>query len=113
MQRVGDLASDPQRIIKWELLLAEEPAAQRLTIDVGHGEPELPIRLAAVVHAQDVWVLEARADPDLPKESLGSHHLRQIGVQDLDGDGAVVPNVVGEKDGSHAAVPELALDPVP
>jgi hypothetical protein len=60
-----------------------------------------------------VRVLQSRADPDLSKEALGSHHLSQIGMQDFERDGPVVPEVLGQEDGGHAAVSELALDPVP
>jgi hypothetical protein len=34
-------------------------------------------------------------------------------MEDLDGDGAIVAEVMGEEDRGHAAVPELALEGVP
>jgi hypothetical protein len=34
-------------------------------------------------------------------------------MQDLERDGPVVPNVVGEKDGGHASASQLAFDPIP
>ena len=37
---------------------------------------------------------------------------RQLGLEQLDGDAAVVLQVLGEKDDGHAAVAELPLDPV-
>ena len=53
------------------------------------------------------------AEPDLAKEPLGAQHLSQIRMQDLERDGPVVPEVVGQKHRGHAAASELALDPVP
>ena len=37
---------------------------------------------------------------------------RELGVEDLDGDLAAVLQVLGEVDGGHAALAELALDAV-
>ena len=39
-------------------------------------------------------------------------HGGEFGVEDLDGDLAVVLEVVGEVDGGHAALAELALEAV-
>ena len=36
----------------------------------------------------------------------------EFGVDDLDGDLAAVPEVLGEVDGGHAALAELALDAI-
>lgn len=33
-------------------------------------------------------------------------------MEDLQGDGAVVPQILGEKNGGHTATPELPLDAV-
>jgi hypothetical protein len=49
---------------------------------------------------------------DLAQETLGADHGGQFGAEDLDGDAAVVLQVVGEVDGGHAAGAELALEAV-
>ena len=49
---------------------------------------------------------------DLAQEPLGADHGRELGPQHLDGDLAVVLEVVREIDRGHAALPQLALDPV-
>jgi hypothetical protein len=36
--------------------------------------------------------------------------VRQLGMEDLQGDGAVVPEIAGEIDRGHAATAELALE---
>ena len=50
---------------------------------------------------------------DLAEEALGAEDGRELGAEDLEGDLAVVLQVVGQVDGGHAAAAELALDRVP
>ena len=49
---------------------------------------------------------------DLGEESLGADDRGQFRPQHLDRDAAVVPDVLGQVDGGHAALPELALEAV-
>ena len=46
------------------------------------------------------------------QEPLGAEHGGELGLQHLDRDLAVVPEVLGEVDRRHAARAELALDAV-
>ena len=46
------------------------------------------------------------------EEALGAERGGELGAQDLDGDVAIVLEVVREIDGGHAARAELALDAV-
>ena len=57
-------------------------------------------------------MLEVGGDLDLGQEPLGAEHGGQLGAQHLERDLAVVPQVVREVDGGHAARAELALDAV-
>jgi hypothetical protein len=57
-------------------------------------------------------VLEVGGDLDLPQEALAAEHGGQLRVEDLDGDLAAVPDVLGEVDGRHAALTQLAPDAV-
>ena len=57
-------------------------------------------------------MLQVGRGPDLAEEPLGADHGGELGPQDLDGDLAVVPQVLGEVNGGHAALAELALDPI-
>ena len=67
---------------------------------------------AAVENRQDVRVREARGEVDLPDESLGADDGIEVEAQDLEGDGAVVLEVVGQKDSCHAALTEFAVEAV-
>ena len=49
---------------------------------------------------------------DLREEPLGADDGGELGAEHLDGDLAVVAEVLGEVDGGHAALAQLALDPV-
>ena len=48
----------------------------------------------------------------LGKKPLGAHHHRQLGLQDLESDLALVLQVIGQEDGGHAAFTEFTLDAV-
>ena len=57
-------------------------------------------------------MLEVGGGLDLGQEPLGADHGGELGAQHLERDLAVVPEVLGEVDGGHAARAELALDAV-
>jgi hypothetical protein len=52
------------------------------------------------------------ASPALSELALGADHGRQLRPEDLDGDVAVVLEVLCQEYGGHAALPELTLDAV-
>ena len=51
-------------------------------------------------------------DLNFTQETLRAYGRRQFGMQHLDGDLALVPEIRGEIDGGHTAGAELALDAV-
>ncbi len=55
-------------------------------------------------------MLEIGGRLDLLHEPLGPEHGGEFGSQDLDGDFALVFEVLGEVDGRHAAFAEVAFD---
>ena len=57
-------------------------------------------------------MLEVRGGLDLAQEALGTDDGGELRAEDLDRDGAIVPEVVREIDGGHAARTELPLDAV-
>ena len=59
---------------------------------------------------KDVGMAEPGGDLDLAQEALGAERGRQLGVEDLERDLAVVPEVLGEVDRGHPAAAELALE---
>ena len=58
-------------------------------------------------------MLQAREEGDLAPKALGRLTVRDLGVDELDRDLAVVPNVVRAIDGGHAAATDLAIDLIP
>jgi hypothetical protein len=57
-------------------------------------------------------VAESGGEPDLLKKPLGADEIAELGPEDLDGDPAIVLEILGEVDRGHPALPELALDPI-
>ena len=57
-------------------------------------------------------MLEPRGEADLALEALGAQGMCEIGMEDLERDRAVMPEVLGQEDGRHPAPAELALDHV-
>ena len=89
-----------------------QPVAQALALHERHHVVGGAAHLAAVDQAEDVGVLQGRDRADLPHEPLGADHGGELGAEDLDGDLALVAEVLGEVHGGHAALAELALDPI-
>jgi hypothetical protein len=57
-------------------------------------------------------MLEARGDLDFPHKAVGAERMRQLLVQDLEGDRPIVPEIVRQVDRCHAPASELALEQV-
>ena len=112
LQGAADFAGDLERGVERELLLPREPLPERLALGERHDVVEQAAGLSRVVQREDVGVLEGRGDLDLAEEPLAAEHGRQLGLEQLDGDGAAVLQVLGEEDDRHPAVAELPLDPV-
>jgi hypothetical protein len=56
-------------------------------------------------------MLQAGAEPDFAEEAIGAQDLGQVGMDDLECDGPVVPEIVGQEDPGHAAAAQLTVDP--
>jgi hypothetical protein len=112
LQCVGDLAGDLERLGDGKLSLALEARAERLAFDERHDVEQPAVAAPAVEQRQDVRVLEAGGELDLLEKPLGPEDGRELGVQDLEGDLAPVPNVFGKVDGRHAALTQFPVDPV-
>ena len=57
-------------------------------------------------------MLEVGGDLDLGEEAVAADDGGELGVEDLDGDLAAVLQVLGEVDGGHAALAQLALETI-
>jgi hypothetical protein len=112
VERAGEEREQTQGLVEGQLLLAREPGPQRLALDVGHHVVEQAVGRPGVEEREQVGMLQVRGGPDLAQEPLGADDGGELGAQHLDGDLAVVLEVVGEVDGGHAAGTEFALEPV-
>ena len=112
VERAGDGDRDADRFVDRQLLLALEPRAERLALDVRHHIEEQPVGVARVEQRQQVRVLEVRGDLDLAEEPLDAEHGAELRIEHLERDVAIVLEVAREIDGRHAAAPDLALENV-
>jgi hypothetical protein len=95
-----------------QLDLALEAVAQGLPLHVRHRVVHDAVGHARVEDREDVRVGEAGGEADLAQEAVRAEGGCELRAHDLEGNEAVVPEVPGEVDGGHAAVPKLALDAV-
>ena len=112
-QSVGHFEDVLNGIVDRQLPVAVEPVPQRFTLDEGHDVKEETIGFTRVVEAKDVRVLELGGELDLALKPLGPDGGRELGVEDLDRDPAIVLDVAGKEDRGHSPATELALDGVP
>ncbi len=108
----ADLARDAYRVVDRQLPLALEPGAQRLAGHERHHVVQQSVGVAAVEQRKNVRMLQTRRRADLGEEPLAAERRAELGMEDLDGDVAVVLQVVREIHGRHAAGAELALDAI-
>ena len=97
------LARDPQGDGHGELALPLEPAAQRFAAQVRHDVVEQAVGHAGIEQRQDVRMGEPGNDADLAQEPLGLDRGGELRMHHLEGDVAVVPEVVREIHGGGAA----------
>ncbi len=107
------LRCNPDGIGDGELGLAGEPVAQALSFDERHHIEQKAVGLARIEESQNMRMLEVRRGLDLGQEALRPDDRRKLRAQHLQGDPAVMPDVMRQVDGGHAAGPDLALDRVP
>src|SRR5262249_17043424 len=96
-----------------ERAFAGEPAPERLALDVRHDVIEEPTGFTRVVQWQDVRVSELGRDLYLAQEARAADRFRQLRPQHLNRDLAMVLEVLGQVDRSHAPLAQHALDVVP
>ena len=120
VQGVGHRHRDPHRLLDAELGLPVEFGSQGLAVDERHDVveedltpyPPLPFaergsdRFAGIEQRQDMRMLQRGRGLDLHHEALGADHRGQLGLQDLEGDFAVVLEILGQVHRGHAALPD-------
>ncbi len=111
-QRVGHLARDAERVFEGKLPFPLQSSAQGLPAHVGHDIEEEAVGGSGIQQRQNVGMLQPGRGLDLAQEPLATQGRPEIGMQHLDSDLAVMAEIVGEVHRRHAALSELALDPV-
>jgi hypothetical protein len=119
-QGVGDFAGDLECVIDGELLSRGRGGAEGLAVDERHDVEQQShvvrrgsrLDHAAVEERQNVGVRQAGCGLDFRRKRSAPSAAASFGAEDLDGDLAVVLQILGEVDRGHAALAELALDSV-
>ena len=78
-----------------------------------HYAVEQPVGLARIVEREDVGVGKASHDLDLAEETFRDHIQADLRMHDLDGDLAMVLQILSKEDGRHTTTADLRLDGVP
>ncbi len=78
-QRVGDFERDPNRVLHGQLLLPVQPVAHGLAVDERHDIVQQIFRVPGVEEAEDIRMLQARGELDLPFEALGADRGGEVG----------------------------------
>ena len=112
IQRARDFTGDSHRLLDPELDLDPQSIAQRSALDIRHHVPQPAIVGAGIEQRQDGGVVESGGEADLSEEALRAEDGGQLGMEHLESDGPTVPEVLGQIDGGHTAVAELAFDRV-
>ena len=115
LERVGDLRAMPtaSSIGSWSSSRSRSrsDSARHIRHDIEEHRPaQAEVERAGIVEREDVGMAEPGRDTDLAQEALGAEHRAELGVEHLDRDLAVMPDVVGQVDRGHAAAAELALE---
>lgn len=112
VQSVGDFARDADGTVDGELALALNALTERLAFHERHREVQSAVDGAGVEDAENVRMLQARSKHDLALEALGAVVGRYFVVQDIEGDRAVVPDVMREVGDRESTAAEFAIDAI-
>ncbi len=108
----GHFGRDPHRVGHRELLLPIEPGPEGFSFHEGHHVEEEGVGLARIEEGKNVRVLKVGGELDLGEKALGPDDRGQLRPQQLEGDPAVVPEVMGQIHRGHAAGTDFTLEPV-
>jgi hypothetical protein len=107
-----DFGCDAHGVAYWKPWLSRNSLSQRLAVHERHHVKQRAVGLSRVEERQDVRMLQLRGRADLLEESIGAEQRCQIRMQHVQGDAAIVPDIVREPDRGQASGAELALDDV-
>ena len=110
LQRFADFLRNGQGILDRHLPVAIKPCPKRFPFDERHHVEEHAIRLARFEDGKDVRMRQAGRDLDLADEPVVPERRGELGPENLEGDLALVLDVLRQVDGRHAALTEFPLD---
>ena len=122
----GDFAGNTHGVSNGQLTFAFQSRAQRLAGDQRHHVVQQPgrrpscssgrlrfiVRLSRIQQRQNMRMLQSRRSADLAQEALGAQRRAEVGMQHLDGNVALMLEVVGQIHRGHAAGAEFTLDAI-
>jgi hypothetical protein len=112
VERIGDVARDAQRFLEGKLTLAIETPSKRLAVDARDDVEDGALMLAGIEQRKDVRMMQAGEQPNLSRESRGTYRRGELGVEHLQRDRPIVPQIAGAVHCGHAAAAEHLLDRV-
>jgi len=112
VERARHFTRDAHRFIDWQLFGVVQPIAQRDSRHARHHVVQRAARVARIKQRQDVRMTQLGRELDFAQKALSAERLREVGLEHLDCDVAVVLEVAREIHGGHATLPEFALDAV-
>ena len=110
VERVGYGGSDPHCFINRKLLLSVDAVPEGLALQIRHDVEKEAVRFTGVMERQDVRVSQIRRGRDLGQEPLGPNYRCEFGLQDFEGDVAVVLEVLSQIHRRHAALTQLTVN---
>ena len=109
LQRGADFASDPPGFVRRQRALLQEQLVQGPALHQLHAEERAALVLVEIEDPHDAGMIERAGDGHLAAEALGQIAiLREVRVEDLDGDLGAADAVVRGEDLGEAAGPDAA-----
>ena len=104
VQGARRLRDDVQNAIRPQRCLPPQDGGERLAVDQLHDQERGPVRFAIVVHPRDAVMVHQRRMPAFGAEALQeAGRFDELGLEDLDRDGAADDPVRGFPHLTHAA----------
>ena len=106
-KRARNLACESNDLGQIQLFLAVQSRSQRVPADIWHHVEQPPRVCTRIEEWEHVRVIQSRDDLDFTEKPVVADGTGQLGFHHLDGDLALVLEVVGEVDRGHAAAADL------
>ncbi len=90
-----------------------QPVAERFAFYEWHHVIQRVPGFARIKERQDIRVLKPRNQTDFIEETSAAVGAAEIGIDRLDGDGAIMLQVVRQKHRGHPRSADLPLEPIP